>query len=171
MKLSTLAICVAAFSLLAGSTAVVLKYGRQFPIERYFALIPGQSPPQIPSATWADPESAPPQEPSVQQEASSVVEAPSQGDQPAPSGTMPIKGESRIGCASEDRYERLLTFASRNDDEAFKREFLTGVLSSDCTSFTQGEPVYPSGSAGFGRTKVRRPGETTEYITAVETLY
>jgi hypothetical protein len=97
--------------------------------------------------------------PSSQPDGTSATESP----EPAPSGTLRIKGSSRVGCISETRYERLLTFASQDDNEAFKKELLAGMLEKDCTVFNENEPVYVSGGNALGRVRLRRPGETAEY--------
>lgn len=87
----------------------------------------------------------------------------------APEGTLRIKGESRIGCLSEQRFDRLLKFAAQNDSEAFKSELLAGVATGDCTLFKENEPVYQTeGNPLSGRAKLRRPGETIEYWAIFE---
>ena len=61
-----------------------------------------------------------------------------------------------------------MTFAAQDDNEAFKKELLAGIMANDCTVFEENEPVYRSPGGGFGQVRLRRPGETAEYLAPIE---
>ena len=59
----------------------------------------------------------------------------------------------------------------QHDEVAFKKALMAGVLSGICTVFKLGEKVYITDTSIFsGLVKVRRPGETIEYWTAIEAV-
>jgi len=82
-----------------------------------------------------------------------------------------ISGNSYIGCTSKKYYNKLLDYAVQHDEVAFKRALTAGVLAGICTMFKYGEKVYITDTSIFsGSVKVRRPGETIEYWTAIEAV-
>jgi hypothetical protein len=132
----------------------------RLPIERIGAP-PPKPPPEV-----ATPQEAPAPVAATSPPAETYSDSASTAD--APEGTLRIQGSSRVGCVSESRYERLMTFASQSDNEAFKKELFAGVLDGDCTVFKENEPVYRSDGGSFGRVRLRRPGDTAEYLAPIE---
>ena len=82
-----------------------------------------------------------------------------------------ISGNSYVGCTNKKYYNKLVDYAVQNDDVAFKKALMAGVLAGICTMFKSGEKVYITDTSFFsGLVKVRRPGETIEYWTAIEAV-
>jgi len=90
-----------------------------------------------------------------------------------PSGTTRIKQSGRIGCARKKYYDKLLKFASQDDNEAFSLVVAEGIMNGICTKFLLGEFVYIQGGIGSalqGLVKLRRPGDPSEYWAPIEAV-
>ena len=90
-----------------------------------------------------------------------------------PSGTTQIKQSGRIGCARKEYYDKLLKFASQDDNEAFNLVLAEGIMNGICTKFELGESVYIQGGIGSalqGLVKLRRPGDPTVYWAPIEAV-
>ena len=80
-----------------------------------------------------------------------------------------ISKENYFGCTNRSYFDKLITYASQKDTEAFKKGLTAGVLIGRCTYFKEGEEVFIADTAVFsGLVKVRRKGEIDEYWTVIE---
>lgn len=78
-----------------------------------------------------------------------------------------ISGDSYIGCADRDTFNRLVDFAVQKDQTAFAAL----LLSSDCITFKKGEEVFLDEVPFLsGSIKLRRKGDVQSYWTNVEAL-
>lgn len=82
-----------------------------------------------------------------------------------PTGMHRITGKYPA-CPSAAVYRELIGYAAEKDDDAFNSLF----ASAGCFGLEQGREVYFEGQDGIGLVKVRFPGETTLYYTALEAL-
>jgi hypothetical protein len=87
------------------------------------------------------------------------------------SGQRRISEDYRFGCTDRDYYEKMVEYSVRGDKAAFSSAFSWGLTAGTCTIFEAGEPVYVMDTAIWsGLVRVRRPGETTEYWTSIESV-
>jgi len=81
-----------------------------------------------------------------------------------------IVDDGRFGCKEKDEFEKLVSFVSQSDREAFNREYMSATLTGACISFSTGDQVYVTDAAFVGLVKLRKKGETEEYWTTMESV-
>lgn len=82
---------------------------------------------------------------------------------------MHVVGDSRFGCVSEETLDKLTEYASAGDRAAFVRLLTLAYDTGTCVQFKAGEPLHLVEGQFLDNQKVRRPGDTQEYWTAMET--
>jgi hypothetical protein len=85
------------------------------------------------------------------------------------SGERHIISDYYFGCKDRSQFEKIGSYASNHDQQAFTRAVDEGLIDGSCVAFTNNEIVYLTDTALFsGLIKVRPQGETQEYWTNVE---
>ncbi|MBU9260277.1 hypothetical protein LGM85_01190 [Burkholderia multivorans] len=86
-------------------------------------------------------------------------------------GVHQIKNGPWLGCDTEDRFGKIMSYSISGDTAAFKKAAVAAINAGSCTLFRTGQTVYLSDVKILGGTvKVRRDGETEEYWTAREAV-
>lgn len=90
---------------------------------------------------------------------------------PSGPGERVVHGDHWIGCTDRDYFDKLITYATQHDEQAYRTALFDGLRAGTCTSFVDGERVFIVDTAIFsGLVKVRRVGDTAEYWTNSEAV-
>ncbi|WP_176316733.1 hypothetical protein [Burkholderia vietnamiensis] len=86
-------------------------------------------------------------------------------------GVHQIKDGPWLGCDTEDRFDKIMSYSISGDKVAFKKAAVSAINAGNCTLFRTGQTVHLADVKLLGGTvKIRRDGETDEYWTNREAV-
>ncbi|AOK63534.1 hypothetical protein [Burkholderia ubonensis] len=86
-------------------------------------------------------------------------------------GVHQIKGGTWLGCDTEERFDKIMSYSVSGDKAAFKKAAVAAINAGNCTLFRDGQTVHLADVKILGGTiKIRRDGETDEYWTNREAV-